>query len=53
MKLINWDIASHPLNWITLFLMAYIFAIVAHFVLTHVTVGRSINAAGAASAVTS
>jgi len=33
MKVINWEIASHPMNWITLFLMVFIASIAIHFVL--------------------
>lgn len=48
MKIINWDIVSHPLNWVTLFLMVFFFGIVLHFVLDHyqnVAIGGSLNAA--------
>jgi hypothetical protein len=34
---INWRIVGHPLNWVTLFLMVFIAAIGAHFVLSHYT----------------
>jgi hypothetical protein len=34
MEVINWRIAGHPLNWITLFLMVFIAALAIHFTLT-------------------
>jgi hypothetical protein len=34
MEVINWRIVSHPLNWLTLFLMVFIAGIAIHFVLT-------------------
>lgn len=33
MEVINWRIASHPLNWITVFLMIFIAGIAFHFIL--------------------
>lgn len=35
MEIINWRIVGHPLNWITVFLMLFIAALGAHFVLTY------------------
>jgi hypothetical protein len=35
MQVINWRIVSHPLNWITVFLMVFIAAIGVHFILTY------------------
>lgn len=35
MEVINWRIVSHPLNWITVFLMVFIAGIAIHFILTH------------------
>jgi hypothetical protein len=34
MEIVNWRIVSHPLNWVTLFLMVFIAGIAVHFVLT-------------------
>lgn len=34
MEVINWRIAAHPMNWITVFLMVFIF-----FVAVHLTFG--------------
>lgn len=34
MEVINWRIAGHPLNWVTLFLMVFISGIALHFILT-------------------
>lgn len=34
MQIINWDLASHPMNWITLFLMIFISSIVLHLILS-------------------
>lgn len=34
MEVINWRIAGHPLNWVTLFLMVFISSLAIHFVLT-------------------
>lgn len=36
MEVVNWRIVSHPLNWLTLFLMVFIGGIAIHFVLQHV-----------------
>jgi hypothetical protein len=33
MEIINWRIASHPLNWLTVFLMIFIAGIAFHFVM--------------------
>lgn len=33
MEIINWRIASHPLNWLTLFLMVFIAGIAFHLIL--------------------
>jgi hypothetical protein len=38
MEVINWRIAKHPLNWITVFLMVFIGGIAIHFVLAHLGV---------------
>jgi hypothetical protein len=35
MTVINWDIALHPLNWVTLFLMVFIAGIAIHLVLQY------------------
>ena len=35
---INWRIAGHPLNWVTVFLMVFIAGLAVHFVLTHLGV---------------
>jgi hypothetical protein len=48
MKIINWDIVSHPLNWVTLFLMVFFFGVILHFVLGHyqmLQLGGSLSAA--------
>jgi hypothetical protein len=34
MEIINWRIAKHPLNWVTLFLFVFIAGIAFHFILT-------------------
>lgn len=31
MEIINWEIISHPMNWIVLFLMVFIAALVIHW----------------------
>lgn len=36
MELVNWRIASHPLNWLTVFLMVFVGGIAIHFVLQSV-----------------
>lgn len=38
-KIINWSIFAHPINWLILFLMVFIFGIGLHFVLSHLTGG--------------
>lgn len=35
MGVINWNIISHPLNWVILFLMVFIAAIALHLVLNN------------------
>ena len=35
MEVLNWKILSHPMNWVTLFLMVFIGGIAAHLLLTH------------------
>lgn len=35
MEFVNWKIATHPMNWIVLFLMVFIGGILAHLLLTH------------------
>lgn len=35
MEVVNWKIASHPVNWIVLFLMVFIGGILGHLLLTH------------------
>jgi hypothetical protein len=35
MEIVNWKIASHPINWIVLFLMVFIGGILAHLLLAH------------------
>lgn len=35
MEIINWKIASHPMNWLVLFLMVFIGGILAHLLLEH------------------
>ena len=35
---INWRIACHPLNWVTLFLMVFVAGLAVHFVLGHLGV---------------
>lgn len=35
MEIINWRIAGHPLNWVTVFLMVFIAGLAIHFVLAH------------------
>lgn len=30
MEIINWNIVSHPMNWIVLFLMVFIVALALH-----------------------
>lgn len=35
MEVVNWKIASHPMNWIVLFLMVFIAGILGHLLLTH------------------
>lgn len=37
MELINWRLASHPLNWLTLFLMVFIVSLAAHLILSKFT----------------
>ena len=32
MEIINWKLASHPMNYIIIFLMFFLFALGAHFV---------------------
>lgn len=34
MEIINWNIVSHPVNWVVLFLMVFIAAIALHFILS-------------------
>jgi hypothetical protein len=34
MQVINWRIVSHPLNWVTVFLMIFIAGIAAHLILS-------------------
>lgn len=34
MQVINWRIVSHPLNWLTVFLMVFIAGIAVHLILT-------------------
>ena len=34
MEIINWRLVSHPLNWVTLFLMVFIAGIGFHFILS-------------------
>lgn len=38
-RVINWELASHPVNYITLFLMVFLFGVALHFVLTHLSLG--------------
>ena len=33
-KLINWDLASHPLNWVVILLMLTIAGAIGHYALT-------------------
>jgi hypothetical protein len=35
MEIVNWKIVAHPMNWVTLFLMVFIFGIVAHLLLAN------------------
>lgn len=35
MEFINWNIVSHPVNWITVFLMLFIGLMFAHFILSY------------------
>ena len=35
MEVINWRLVTHPLNWVTVFLMVFIAGIAAHFILTY------------------
>jgi len=34
MEIINWRLASHPMNWVQLFLMVFIAGIVVHLILS-------------------
>lgn len=34
MQIINWDLASHPMNWMTVFLMVFFASIAAHLILS-------------------
>lgn len=34
MQIINWDLASHPMNWATVFLMVFLASIVVHLILS-------------------
>lgn len=49
MEVINWKIVSHPMNWVTLFLMVFIGGIAAHLLLTHLPTLMLQNAATKAS----
>lgn len=35
MQLINWELASHPMNWIILFLFIFIAGFVLHLILAN------------------
>lgn len=37
MEIINWKIASHPINWVVVFLMVFIASIAVHFLLSNFT----------------
>jgi len=41
MEIINWRIAGHPMNYLTLFLMVFIAGIGLHFILTHLGVDHA------------
>lgn len=45
MDVVNWKIVSHPMNWVTLFLMVFIGGIAAHLLLTHLPTLMVTNAA--------
>lgn len=37
MKILNWELLSHPLNWVTIFLMVFIAALAFHLILSATT----------------
>lgn len=45
MQILNTDIMSHPLNWVTLFLMVFIAGIAIHFVLSYFSSSQVIASA--------
>jgi hypothetical protein len=50
MKIINWELAKNPLNWVIVFLMVFIAGLAIHFVTEHVqiaAIGGPLNAASA------
>lgn len=49
MQIINAELISHPINWVTLFLMVFIAGIALHFLLTHITLTGATNAANLAA----
>jgi hypothetical protein len=53
MRIINWELASNPLNWVIAFLMVFIAGLAIHFVTEHVqiaAIGGPLNAASSRAA---
>jgi hypothetical protein len=46
MKIVNWNVMRHPLNWVTIWLMLFIAGIALHFIMVWLGKGQPPKPAG-------